>query len=147
MVYQDIKPKLIFFSKLAAIFILSYGVSSILVSGIFIGYSPTVRPNPRQYVQFKIDKLIASVRQTFHLESTLKESSSDTNFLKQVTEQIAPGVRAADVPGKVYFEYDIDKVQWKIIEYTTEKGEKIKVRVPQGMSYPKEINTTKSSTL
>lgn len=129
-----LKEQIIKYLKLGLPMIAAYGISSFLVSNLFVNYSPNVRENPAEYTKLTVEKLSSTIMSRLpFVKYKPKDTPKTVEYLQKVTTQIAPGVRASEDVGASYIEYDMDNIEWEVMEVQLSNGKVLKFRQPKGM--------------
>lgn len=138
--------KIVKYLKIAAGCMLAFFIAQLLVRHVFVSYSPEVRPKLGTYLakQFERNKNKLNPLAWFKPE-TEQQKIYSRGSLEQISEYIAPGVKAATDDGISYTEYTLDEVEWIRYTYTNKDGEQIEIEVPKGRNVP--IETEESSLI
>jgi hypothetical protein len=123
----------IFYLKLFIVFLIAFFISHLLVTDVFISYSPTIRSNVIAFYDLRFKKFLTTLPFT---KEKIDFKATTSEYLRLTTQQFAPGVRAASETGETYIEYKVEDIKWKKTEQKDVGGNIITVEVPEGMPVP-----------
>lgn len=129
--------KIIKYLKIAGGCMAAFFIAQLLVRHVFISYSPEVRPRLGTYIatQYQRNKAKLNPLAWFSPQKEQQRMYS-RGSLEQVSQYIAPGVKAATDDGISYTEFTLDEVEWIRYTYTNSEGEKVEIEVPKGHNVP-----------
>ncbi|NTU47256.1 hypothetical protein HGA88_06525 [Candidatus Roizmanbacteria bacterium] len=128
---------------ISIILIISFVITHIMISVVFIANSPQIRPQLAKYlVQLILEKTSQTTQKIATLPTvTLKPSvkqltEQQVDLIKSQAKQLATGVRAASNENISYTEYNLNTVTYREISYKLSSGKTVKIRVPNGIEPP-----------
>lgn len=110
--------------------LIAYLISHFLVTEIFLGYTPEVRPDVGQYALLRIGDLVQDTRIALGGDTENGQKKPSIESLQARLRQIAPGVRASERQNVSYTEFDLHNVKWKKATYTFADGRRVSIIIP-----------------
>jgi hypothetical protein len=129
-------------SKYLAALVAAFLVSELLVRDVFLGYSPTVRPDLADRL---VNRTIAFANldtyiNFFSEEDTPPGAINFEEFKQQIATlprtQIVKGVYAVETDTGTLTEIQFEEIEWQSLEYRRKDGTRVTIRIPKGTSPP-----------
>lgn len=117
--------------KIGSSLLMAFFLSTLLIKDVFIGYSPTIRPDLAQYLGDKY------LNKNFYASLFQQNNNSlSEEMLKRTLKPISKGVSASTFNNASYTQYTVNEVEWIAQSLTLSDGRVIKVSYPKGSSPP-----------